>query len=96
MSGKNELSLKEAIDRFIDQYNLKIKFEERKLTEAWQEIAGELIDKHTTDLYIKDKILYISVNSPVVKQELMFLKSRMKVVINRYFAKELIHEIKVL
>jgi len=96
MTPKNEISLKQAIDKFIDQYNLRIKFDERRITESWKEIAGEMIYKHTTDLYVKDKTLVLTVNSPVAKQEILFLKGRMKVVINRFLGKELIHDIKVL
>lgn len=94
--GKDEVTLKEAINKFIEQYNLRIKFDERRLIEHWKHLAGDLIDKHTTNLFIKENILYIEVNSSIVKQELLFLKTRLKTVINRFFEQEIIKDIKIL
>ncbi|NLJ06354.1 MAG: DUF721 domain-containing protein [Sphingobacteriales bacterium] len=96
VARKDEVTLKEAINKFIEHYNLRIKFDERRITEHWQEIAGELIYRHTTNLFIKENVLFIEVNSSVVKQELIFLKARLKTVINRFLGQEIIKDIKIL
>jgi hypothetical protein len=89
----HEITLKAAIDKFIDHYKLRYKFDEYQITENWKELAGASIYKHTTDLYIKNNQLHIEVNSSVAKQELMFMRSRLKELINRKMGKSAITEI---
>ena len=86
-------TIKQAIDQFIDHYNLRYKFDERQIVEAWEEIAGKMICKHTTNLYLKDKKLHVEVRSSVAKQELLFIKSRLIKHINKKLNKEVTDEI---
>lgn len=92
---KNEVTLKQAIDKMIDAYKLRGKFNELKLRETWEEVVGVHISKHTTKIQIKDYKLYVKVDSPVVKQELMFMRSRLLSLINRKFNYKIIDEINI-
>jgi predicted nucleic acid-binding Zn ribbon protein len=90
---KNEVTLKQAIDKLIDAYKLRGKFNELKLRDTWEEVVGEHIAKHTKKIKIKDYKLYVKVDSPVVKQELMFMRSRLLSLINRKFNYKIVDEI---
>ncbi len=94
MKNKEKI-LGNIIDDFIDHYNLRYKFDEKNITESWEEIAGKMICKHTTNLYIEKKTLHVEVKSAVARQELMFIKSRLIGLINRKMNKEVIEEIVV-
>ena len=96
MSSSNEITIKSAIDGFLDNYNLKRKMREQELIKSWGEITGKLVEKHTTDIYFKDKKLFVKLNSASVRQELSFMKSRLIQVINRKFENDFIDDIKVL
>ena len=40
-------------------------------TEAWKDVVGPAITKYTSNLYIKNQILYVHLTSSVLRQELM-------------------------
>lgn len=96
MTSSNETTLKNAIEGFLDNYNLRRKMSEMELIKSWGELAGKLIEKHTNKIYIKDKKLFVHINSAVARQELSFMKSRLIQVINRKFEKGFIEDIKVM
>jgi predicted nucleic acid-binding Zn ribbon protein len=91
-----EQPLKDVIEKLIDAYKLRSKFDEKALQADWGEIAGKHIEKYTKELTIREKKLYIKVESSVVRQELTFIRSRLIEVINRRFGKKMIEEIVVL
>ena len=96
MSKQNLSSLGAAIELFLKQNRLDKKIDSSSLTVNWKEIAGEMIAKHTTRLFLKDHTLFIQVDSAALKNELHFLKSQLIQNVNRYLKKELIKELVVL
>lgn len=78
-------SLKEAIDRMYDTYNLKRKVDEGTVIALWPKIMGAPIAKRTTKLFFRDKKLIVELNSAPLKQELILSKKK----ILELFAKEI-------
>ncbi len=72
----NDKTLKEAIEQMLDVYRLRRKFDETALIAAWPELMGNSIASRTTQLYIADKKLFVRVESSVIKNELLLMKSQ--------------------
>lgn len=72
----NDKTLKEAIEQMLDVYRLRKKFDETALIAAWPELMGNSIASRTTQLYIADKKLFVRVESSVIKNELLLMKSQ--------------------
>jgi len=96
MSKQNLSSLGAAIEAFLKQNRLDKKIDSSSLIVNWKEIAGEMIAKHTTRLFIKDHTLFLQVDSPALKNELHFLKGALIKNVNQYLKKELIKELVLL
>ena len=96
MSKHNLSSLGAAIEAFLKQNRLDKKIDSSSLTVNWKEIAGEMIAKHTTRLFIKDHTLFLQVDSSALKNELHFLKGALIKNVNQYLKKELIKELVML
>ena len=76
----NETTLGEALDRLIKAYRLDDKMSELDILSAWEEMMGKAVALRTTDLHIKNHILYVTLNSSVMRDELQAGK---QVIINR-------------
>ena len=76
MKRTNEKSLGDAIREMLSDYHLDNKLNEVRLIGCWKDVVGEMIDKHTENLYIRKKKLYVKLDSPALKNELMYEKSR--------------------
>lgn len=92
----NEITLKDALDRFIDGNKLRSKLNEQTLIASWQELVGKHIYSQTRDMFLKNDKLFIKIESSVIRQELSFIKTRLIQVINRRFGEGFIKEIVLL
>jgi predicted nucleic acid-binding Zn ribbon protein len=71
----NETPLKELIDKLMKAYQLDGKLNEMNVLEAWPEMMGIAVANRTVDLKIRDKTLYITMDSSVMRDELAHGKS---------------------
>lgn len=93
MSKHNEHSLKEVIDQLLKAYKLDDKLAERRLIASWESVMGTMIAKHTTDLYIKHKQLFVSLDSAALRNELSLAKTKIVKMLNDEVGTEVINEV---
>lgn len=93
MSKHNEHSLKEVIDKLLKAYKLDDKLAERRLITAWDSVMGDMISKHTKDLYIKNQQLFVSLDSSALRNELSLAKTKIVKMLNDATGQEVINEV---
>lgn len=93
MKGGNEKTLKEALAGLLHDFHLEEKINERRLTENWERMFGKTINKYTRKIYVKDKKLFLTIDSASLKQELLFNKGKMMERINGEIAPGMIEEV---
>lgn len=93
MKNTNEQTLKEAIIQLLKTYNLQNGINETKLINSWENIAGKMITNHTENLYIKNKKLFIKLDSPALKHELYFAKTKLIKSLNDSVNQQVIEDI---
>jgi len=93
MRRSKTITLAEAINDFVNEMGLNEKLDETSLIGSWEEIVGRAISIRTTKIYIKDHILYVHLNSSVVRNELQMLKEALKNKLNERASKALIKDV---
>lgn len=76
MRKTNDKPIKEAIEQMLKVYKLKRKFDETSLIAAWPEMMGPAVANRTKQLYVRDRKLFIRVESSVLKNELVMIRSQ--------------------
>ncbi len=87
------MPLKEAIEEFLNYYRLKNKLDESKAIQAWEKIVGEAVAKHTESLKIRKRILFVKVDSSVVRNELAYARKKIIESFNRSAGSKVIDDI---
>lgn len=93
MSKHNEHTLKEAIEHLLKAYKLDDRLAEKRLVGSWEKVMGVMISKHTTDLYIKHKQLFVTLDSSALRNELALAKSKIVKMLNEEVGSEVITEV---
>lgn len=93
MIRQSEISLKDAIEKLLNTYKLKSKVQEAQLVAAWESIMGKMIERHTRDLYIKNKKLFVKLDSAVIRQELMYARTTVLEKVNQELGAKVIEEV---
>jgi hypothetical protein len=93
MRRSKTISLAEALSDYIREMNIGDKLSEAGVINSWEEIVGRAISSRTTKIYIKDHILYVHLNSSVVRNELLMLREALREKLNQHAGTEVIKEI---
>ena len=86
--------LREAIDAMMEHYRIKNKFDERKLIASWEEIVGAPIARRTDKLYMRNKVLYVHLNSAPLRHELTSSRDKVMRLLHEHISPELLEEVK--
>ena len=93
MSRSNDQSLGDAIREFLHSYHLEDKLNETKVIQSWGKVVGPLVEKHTHGLYIRNRILFVKVESAALRQELSYSRSKIVAALNKEVKSEVIEDI---
>ena len=91
--SKDNMSLKEAIESLMRIYKLQNKYDETYIIAHWEEIMGKPIAARTTKIFIKDKKLFLGLDSAPLKKELLMAKQKMIELLNKTAQQDIITEV---
>lgn len=77
MRRQTTSTIGEALSLWIEAMKMRPKMEETRLMAAWNPTVGPLIASKTRDLYINKRTLYVSVDSSVIRRELLIAKEKL-------------------
>ncbi len=93
MKSTNEKTLKEAIFQLLKTYKLQDGINETKIVNSWEKIVGKMISNHTENLYIKNNKLYLKLDSPALKNELSYAKTKLIKSLNDTVNQQIVEDI---
>ncbi|MBC7743569.1 MAG: DUF721 domain-containing protein [Flavobacterium sp.] len=93
MGRTNDKSIKDAIEQMLKVYKLKRKFDETSLVVAWPEMMGKAIGNRTKDIFIRNRKLFIRIESAVIKNELVMMRTNIIEKMNERAGSSVIDEI---
>ncbi len=93
MRKTNDKTLKEAIDQMLQVYKIKKRFDETGIIAHWPQLVGKSVANRTKELFIHDKKLFLRIESSVIKNELMLMRTQIINKINEEAKTTLVEEI---
>ena len=83
----------EIITRLLKAENLEEKFDAQRVAALWPDIVGQGINRYTVDRYVRGGVLYVTISSAPLRNELMLNRSRLVDRINDFIGKRVIREV---
>jgi predicted nucleic acid-binding Zn ribbon protein len=77
----------------LNAYHYMDKINEMQVIGLWDAIVGRLIARETKGLFIRNKVLYVRLTSPVLKDELGYARSQLIKKLNKGAGCEVITDI---
>jgi predicted nucleic acid-binding Zn ribbon protein len=93
MRRSKTISLAEALADYLKEMNLERGLTEVRLINSWEEIVGKAIAMRTKRIYIRDQVLFIHLDSSVVRNELLMLRESLREKLNEKAGSQIIKEI---
>lgn len=93
MRKKNTELLSDVILQVLKNQHLEKPLNEKRLIDAWPVVLGNNILKYTSELSIKNKILYVSLTSSVLRHDLFLSREEIKKSLNKQVGTDVIVDI---
>lgn len=94
MKRKNTQSIGEVLrDIFEDNTEVYEKIMEVRITRVWRKLLGPNACYYLRNIYVKDRILYVYLNSAVLRNELLLCKDQLKASINREIGNQFLFDL---
>ncbi|MCK9180218.1 MAG: DUF721 domain-containing protein [Bacteroides sp.] len=84
MRRNNAESIGDLIRKYLRHEGLETPLNEKRLIDAWSEILGPSIASYTRNIYIRNQILYVQLNSAPLRQELMMGREKLVRSLNKH------------
>lgn len=85
--------MKEAISGYLKANGLETVYNEKQVLAKWEMLVGKAIALRTDYVTIKEKTLYLEMNSSVMREELFKHKQKLISIINKEAGYEMINAV---
>ena len=93
MRKKNTQKLDEVIKEYLKAFKIDDKLKEVELIRSWDDVVGKTIARSTKNIFIKDRRLFVYLNSSIIRNELFMLRAGLKKALNDKVGQSIIDEI---
>jgi predicted nucleic acid-binding Zn ribbon protein len=93
MRKSNTQKIGEVISEYLRELKIDRKITETRLISSWPSIVGPTIARQTEKLYIRGGVFYVHLNSPVLRNELSYMKTRIVEVLNEQAGERVISKV---
>lgn len=95
LSEASEQPIINVMERFLESLGIPTDFNQEEIIKVWEELTGDLINKLTKRIYVYDKVLFVYVNAPTLRSELMMIRTSLCEKINSHFGKTVLKSIEI-
>jgi len=93
MRKKNTELLSDVIRQVLKQQHLDKPLNEKRLMDAWPMVLGANIMQYTSELSIRNRVLYVKLTSSVLRHDLFISREEIKTSLNKQVGAEVIVDI---
>ena len=90
---RDSVSMKDAVKVFLKAQGLESEYKEKEVVGKWEDLVGRPIALRTEKIVIKNSVLYLKINSSVMRDELFQRKSKIIELINNEAGFAMIKEV---
>ena len=83
----------QAIQELLKSYHIKNRFDEANLVSSWERLVGKPVARRTKKVFIRDRVLFVELDSPAMKHDLQYHKTQIIEVFQKEFGADLIKEL---
>ena len=91
--NNNLIKLGDAISQIFKEEKLDEKYSIFAIRNGWEGIVGKIVAKHTTQINYAQGILFVSIDSPIIRNETSYVKEEIIEKVNKFVGKRLIKEL---
>lgn len=80
--------------RALREQGLDTPLQQKRLVEAWPEVAGPMVARYTLNTYIYNQTLYVRLSSPALRADLSMRRAELTQKLNDYVGEQVITDVR--
>jgi predicted nucleic acid-binding Zn ribbon protein len=93
MRKREAQALSEILGDSLKNLQIDGKINETRVKAAWPEMVGPILASHTQSTYVSRKILYVRIDTPIIRNELQLMRQSLLERLNKAAGAETIKDI---
>jgi predicted nucleic acid-binding Zn ribbon protein len=85
--------IKGIIREYIEALGHQNKLREINVVASWEKLMGKVIAKHTKKIYIYNKVLFVYLDSAVMRNELVMMREEIRKHLNEHAGSEIVEKV---
>jgi predicted nucleic acid-binding Zn ribbon protein len=94
MFRRDVKSVKELIMRTLREQGLETPLQQKRLVEAWPDVAGEAIARYTLNTYTYNQTLYVRLSNPALRADLSMRRQEFTQKLNEVVGEQVITDVR--
>lgn len=70
-------SLDDILNRLLRSEGLETPLNQKRLMDAWDEVAGKMVARYTAEKFIKNQTLFVKIANPALRQDLSMMRGQL-------------------
>jgi predicted nucleic acid-binding Zn ribbon protein len=88
-------SLDELLNRFLREEGLETPLLQQRVVNAWEQVAGPMVARYTTEKFVKNQMLFIKITNPALRQDLSMMRAQLVKRLNEVVGSSVITDVRV-
>ena len=86
--------LGDLLNKFLREGGLETPLLQKRLMDAWPEIAGKSVARYTTEKFIRNQVLFVKITNPALRADLSMMKSQLVKRLNAHVGSQIIADVR--
>lgn len=95
MFKRRVLSLDDVVGQFLRHEGLETPLQQKRLIDAWGKVAGNVVEKYTSEKFIRNQTLFVKIQNPALRSDLSMMRSELVRKLNAEVGSMLITDVKI-
>ena len=95
MFKRRVLSLDDVVGQFLRHEGLETPLQQKRLIDAWGKVAGNVVEKYTAEIFIRNQTLFVKIQNPALRSDLSMMRSELVRKLNAEVGSMLITDVKI-
>lgn len=75
MFRKKVEPISDILQRLLRQGGLETPLMQKRVVDAWEEVAGAVVARYTAEKFIRNQTLFVKITNPALRQDLSMMRS---------------------
>lgn len=94
MFKRNVKEVKDLVLQILREQGLETPLNQKRLVDAWPQVAGPVVARYTLNTYIYNQTLYVRLSNPALRSDLSMMRTELTKKLNDVVGEQVITDIR--